>query len=236
MAKIRNDDCLDGIIGMASVSGSGCLPAPVLNDGIVCLIAATPRIFVGEIHAFPRNPPPSPCTPSPFRASHKDRLPDSGDEFDRASAALPGLFHSFRRVAPVYRFVLARTICNAWVTSARVRGVTASCKCCGGGQDGVVHYLSCDVLRTAIEHRTQIARAPSVVSRMALFRAGAAYPKCTRYRPPPANLWQLAIAADVVHKAASVTAPRGALASLVRDAVRRHKLQLLVSRVSSLYL
>lgn len=76
----------------------------------------------------------------------KSKLPEHSDEFDQACATLPELIHRLRRVAPVYRFVLARTVCNAWVTSSRVRGDVAVCKFCRVAQDGVVHYMFCDTL------------------------------------------------------------------------------------------
>lgn len=154
----------------------------------------------------------------------KEKIPEGSGELDTACEGIARLLHRIERVAPVYSFALVRKVCNAWTTTSRIRGDTLVCRSCRTAHDGVSHYLRCDPLWSAIERRTHGVPAVGIVARVALTRASPAYSNCTRFRPPPANLWQLTIAADVVRRASALPAPHLALTSLVQDVVRRHKL------------
>lgn len=152
------------------------------------------------------------------------RVPEGGARWDSAREAIDLVWISLRRCAPIFQTCWINALANAWTTSARAHGGAEPCRFCPEGVEGVAHALQSGVLWGAIERVTGFARVAFPFGRLGLEGGTAAYRACSRYRPPPGPIFQLALASDAVHRARSLAHPRAAVQALVRDSDRRHRI------------
>ena len=68
------------------------------------------------------------------------------------------------QLAPLaVRASVAKTVCNAWITSSRMHGAAEGCRfgCGADGADAMKHYLNCAHLRGAVRRYLEIPPAQS---------------------------------------------------------------------------
>lgn len=154
----------------------------------------------------------------------RSRTREDGHDWDMAALRILPSLQALRRSAPVFRLAVVRTWANAWVTSARSHAGRDLCVAGCAAPDGVLHYMSCHVIRAEVELATDHSCAPDLVGRLAIAaeKGPGAHPKISRFRPPDVATMQLAIVCDAVHKLRQDAAPRRPIRARVRDAARRH--------------
>lgn len=126
-----------------------------------------------------------------------------------------------KKTAPVFQVSLIRSLTNGWTTSARAHGCAQACALGCAQADSIAHYMQCHTLWAAIARCTELEPAPSRPARLGLAPSSPGFDKVGRFAPPPASVFQLALASDVVQRCRGEPSGRVALQSRVRDAIRR---------------